>query len=177
MSSGSSLSNSNLRLTMNSSSHASARGTLGKTSGKWYTEINIVQVESGWPGGASPAIGICSERTDLTNPFNNGPDEMVLYANGPSNCTMYYNNAKSITYGTFFTAGAVIGIAMDLDNLQLEFSINGVAKGKLSMSTYSTPGHTFYPIAGSPYATGTAGIVDLASTSLTYSIPSGFSRW
>ncbi|BAS04983.2 hypothetical protein [Ralstonia phage RSF1] len=154
------------------------RGTLGKTTGKWYTEFKIIQVESGWSGGAAPVVGICSERTDLTNPYNNGPDEVLVYSNAPSNCVVFYGVGKSINYGTFFTTGATVGVALDLVNNTVQFYIGTTPYATLSLATYSNVGHTFYPLCGSPYATGTNGIVDLISTgSLLNPIPSGFSRW
>lgn len=175
--SGVTLSNTNSRATLASNSRAGARGTIGKTTGKWYTEILIVQTESGWSGGAAPMTGICSERTGLSNVYGGGAlDQVLFYGSAPNNAQVSYAADARLNYGTFVSAGGVIGICLDLDNNTIEFILGGTARGKLSLSTYSNLGHTYYPVSCSVNAGGSPAIVDF-TTNLVNPIPSGFSRW
>jgi hypothetical protein len=110
------LANGNLDTTsFSGSSDAYSYGTIGVSSGKWYYEATPTTVIAasfymiGWGRG-----------NKLTS---NGSDEYLYYSTGAR------RGASSASYGASWTAGDVIGIALDLNAGTLVFYKNGVSQG------------------------------------------------
>jgi len=104
--------------TIKSDHPAPATSTVGLDSGKWYCEGKAVTSTSGndW------SIGITS------NQFNGTSNELGHFANDWSYRGVdgdYRTNNTDTSYGDTYTAGDVIGIALDLTNNKLYFSKNG----------------------------------------------------
>ena len=93
--------------------------TLGMTSGKYYAEIKVT-AQSG--SQDAMVIGITSTSSGATT------DELGHYANdyGYYGTGNLQNNDSNTSYGSSYTTGDIIGIAIDLDNNKLYFSKNGV---------------------------------------------------
>jgi hypothetical protein len=173
---GVSLSNNDLRATITSNVNGGIKSNEGKTTGAWYTEIKIIQVQDGWPGGATPAIGIASTRTPINNPYNLGPDELMLYSWAPSNNIVIYGAGNSFPYNAYATAGAIIGIGLDLNNKTLRFYPSGELGDLIDLNTFSSINQEFHLAACSSAAGGSPSIIDIQST-MTFPIPAGFQRW
>jgi hypothetical protein len=97
-------------------------GTQAVSTGKWYWEAKLVSVGSDVPG-----IGILDTGANF-NVQNAYPHNSAVSAYGYSyisNGTKENNNTNS-AYGTSYTAGDIIGIALDMINNKLYFSKNGV---------------------------------------------------
>lgn len=101
-----------------------AASTIGASSGKWYCEVKAV-------ASTSPSIGyllgVSSQPEEMarqatTASAQNSSTEHGYYAYNGN----YYTNGTNSSYGDAYTAGDIIGIAMDLDNSKLYFSKNGV---------------------------------------------------
>ena len=129
----------------NSSSSAwnRASGTIGVTSGKWYSEFKMTTQEAS-------QVGVIDINRASLSTTDQPRTDVSCYAykdNGQKG-----NNNSDSSYGDTFTDGDILGIALDLNNHKIYFSKNG---------TFQNSG---VPTSGS---TGTGSAFDL-STAYTY---------
>jgi hypothetical protein len=112
------LSNGNTTIQTGSSQYSPSSSTLGVSSGKWYWEVEYDALS----GGADVAyVGVLSQfATNSTTSLGTNANDYGYYVNGN-----YYNNNTGTAYGTTYTTGDIIGVALDLDNNKLYFSKNG----------------------------------------------------
>ena len=121
------LSNGNLTLSCSSSSvSGSAWSTMLITSGKWYWEGTLSTA-----GASNNTIGWCNSTEDA----GRGTHVADLRTNGV--CYLGDNGEKVInttktSYGDSFTAGDVIGAALDADADTITFYKNGVSQGDIT---------------------------------------------
>ena len=150
--SGSSFSNGNLTFTTGTSQYSSDLATLGVSSGKYYWEIEF-DVDNA--GNQVAHIGIKSSYDTNTSSMLGGNTNDYAYRgfNGE-----YMTGGTSTAYGNTYTAGDIIGVALDLDNNKLYFSKNG---------TWQNSGD---PTSGAT-GTGAISITDPASTNFGVYIP------
>ena len=115
-------STSNTTLTNGNNTFTSTQGgspypyyfsTLGNTKGKYYAEFKY----SAGVSGDSATVGIGSVPDGYSG---NNSLSWSYYANGN-----VYNGGSSSSYGNAWNVGSILGVAMDLDNSKLYFSING----------------------------------------------------
>jgi hypothetical protein len=161
------VSNGNLKHTKDATgTHAIIRGTIGVSTGKWYWEALLENVGGGWP-----SIGIMGTGTLINaDPYVGVYSSSYGYnATGASGTANIYNNGSATTYGVFYAANDIIGIAFDADAGTLIFYKNGVSQG-----TYTgvTTGVTYLP-AFSCYNLG-AWSVNFGQRAFTYTPPSGY---
>jgi hypothetical protein len=117
--------------------------TIQASSGKYYAEVKIEATPSN-----NAIVGITGKSmTDTQNYLGKNNYEYGYIGSGSK-----VNNASFTSYGDSFTAGDIIGVALDLDNNKLYFSKNG---------TWQNSGD---PTSGAT-ATGAISITDPASTS------------
>ena len=138
--------NGNTKVTMGSSQYTYNTSTLGMTTGKWYAEFKQGS------GGSDSMYGISStQATSTSAELGNYPNDYGYYqADGK----IWSNNSYVVNpYGATWSAGDIIGVAVDLDNNKLYFSKNG---------TWQNSGD---PTSGST-GTGAVSITAPASTSL-----------
>jgi hypothetical protein len=112
------LSNGNTTIQTGSSQYSPSSSTLGVSSGKWYWEVEYDALS----GGSDVAyVGVLSQfATNSTTSLGTNANDYGYYVNGN-----YYNNNTGTAYGTTYTIGDIIGVALDLDNNKLYFSKNG----------------------------------------------------
>jgi hypothetical protein len=112
------LSNGNTTIQTGSSQYSPSSSTLGVSSGKWYWEVEYDALS----GGSDVAyVGVLSQfATNSTTSLGTNANDYGYYVNGN-----YYNNNTETAYGTTYTTGDIIGVALDLDNNKLYFSKNG----------------------------------------------------
>ncbi len=107
-----------------------ARTTIGKSTGKWYWEVEA--------NSAAPMqIGIGSSSVPL-NSYIGVHGTGYGYDAGAGNI---FNNNSIIATGSAYTSGDVIGMQLDLDNLTLEFFLNGVSQASVAIAA-----DTYYPM-------------------------------
>ena len=87
--------------------------SLGVSSGKWYTEFKITS------GATSSVTGISDG--SYTTYLGHGTGD---YSYRGSDGT-WYNNQSATSYGSALSDNDIVGVALDLDNNKLYFSING----------------------------------------------------
>lgn len=161
------VSNGNLKFTKDSTgTHAIIRGTIGVSTGKWYWEALLENVGGGWP-----SIGITGTGTIIgSDPYVGFFSTSYGYnATDSSGSGTLYNNNSGTTYGAFYGANDIIGVAFDADAGTLIFYKNGVSQG-----TYTgvPTGVTYLP-AFSCYNTG-AWSVNFGQRAFIYTPPSGY---
>ena len=109
----------NTNNTVKSDHPAPAVGTIALTSGKWYFEGKAIVTT----GGSDWQFGLVSkQRSASEQEIGNFPSE---YSYRGSNGYIRTDNSET-AYGATYTTGDIIGCAVDLTNLKLYFSKNGV---------------------------------------------------
>ena len=168
---GGTLSEGNLKLVTGNSDFSHHNATLKPTSGKYYAEFTC-NSSSRPEVGVAYSLGVLpygSNTTRLPAPPNGGLAGYMYYG---YNGQVYYNSSNSydVTYATY-TTNDVIGIALDLDNLTVQFFKNNTSQGTLGL-----PNGNYTFVAGDG-ATGYSGgwTANFGQTSFTYTPPSGFS--
>jgi len=158
--SGPTLSNGNLDTTTTSGAWKNAQGTIGVTSGKWYWECTMSGTQF-----FSVGVGL---REGIANEYPASQSTAWIYdGRGYKN-----GNNTQISYGTTFTGGDIIGVALDMDAGTLTFYKNGVSQG-VAFST-GLAGNLIFPHVG-VYANGTtAQFVNFGQRPFAYAAPSGF---
>ena len=110
---------------------ASTRGgnsTIGVDTGKWYFEVNYVT-----SGYDALSLGIIESKVLPTiNTFNTAGAVMYYGSNG-----VKYINGSSSDYGASYTAGDIIGVAIDRDADTVTFYKNNTSQGSITTSGLS----------------------------------------
>jgi hypothetical protein len=98
---------------------ALVRSTIGVTSGKYYCEMKVTQIERAW-------VGICNRQvfTSATNNFwtTGLSSGFFWYGNGPA--VYNANNQTSSSYGGYAN-GDIVMMALDMDNYAWYLGKNG----------------------------------------------------
>lgn len=146
------------------------RSDLSKSSGKWYWEITLDDIESGWYAN----IGIATSSASLSaEPGNDAYGWAYLMVNGQKK-----NNGSASSYGsTCDTNGDIIGVALDLDNGKIWFSKNGTWQN--SGDPAAGTGEAFSGLSGTFFAfVGLKNNNDITAnfgaSSFSYTVPTGF---
>ena len=155
------LSNVNKTATFGSGTNSLVRSDVSKSSGKWYWEVTQNTV-----GSFSSIVGIANSSATLNN-------YLAFDANGYG----YYGqtgnklNSGANSYGSTFTAGDIIGIAMDLDADTLTFYKNNTSQGTAFTGLTGT---YFAAVSSSTGGAGESVTANFGATAFTYTPPSGF---
>ena len=132
------------------------------TTGKWYWEVNIVS-GSGLNCFVQAVTEAIADSTTVGS--NNG------YR---SNGTISNLAGTTQTSGATYTAGDVIGVAVDIDNGTCQFYKNGVAQGATPSYTF-TAGTILVPAVGGDNSAGTKTFgINFGQRPFAYTVPSGF---
>ena len=154
--SGATLSNGNLLLS-NASTNIGARSSFGVSTGKWYWESTITVNGSG-----SIAIGIANSTWTL-NYVGSSAFSWGYYSSGS-----IYNNGSASGSPASYTAGDIIGIALNMDAGTLTFYKNNVSQGTAATGLSGT----YFPaISG---ASSGAIAANFGQQPFTYTAPTGF---
>ena len=165
----------------NSGSANDARATFAVSSGKWYWEVEADSL--GQSGVGREFIGVVSPewRLDSGSAGSNFSQDSTGYAYNTVGQKL--NNGSAASYGSALSAGDIVGVALDLDNGKIWWSVNGTfqASGNPAAGTseaYSGLSGTFAPAFAVDYGTGTSRLIaNFGQTGgLTYTPPTGFSQ-
>jgi hypothetical protein len=126
----------------------SVYGTMGVSSGKWYYEMKITNVNSGDTGNMFIGIVDVDQMDNATSGHYKFVNQSRGYGYFGQNGNKDNNSSSSSFGGTWGAVDDIVGCAFDLDNLKIYFSKDG---------TWQNSGD---PTSG---ATGTGSAYDLAS--------------
>ena len=164
-------SEANLTVQRTTSNWEATGSTISVSQGKWYAEFV-------WTAGTYAIIGV--EDMDLVSTWDN---EYIGYsANGrgygwDGNVR---NNASDSAYGSTFTTGDIIGVAIDMDNKFVYMSKNGVFQNS-GVPTSGATGTGGLSLAGTNYIIGAAAYnatisANFGQRPFSYTPPTGFVR-
>jgi len=126
-------SNGNTKITQGGAGWGSSVSTLGSSIGKWYAEFKAENITT-----SGMLVGIVEENYQNNLHFVGNTGSIGYHQTGN-----LYDRSSTSAWGSSYTTGDIIGIAMDLDNGYVYFAKNG---------TWQNSGD---PTSG---ATGTGGI-------------------
>jgi hypothetical protein len=136
--------------------------TIAVTSGKWYWEEKINAISS---AASYPCVGVARIIQQPSNGKYTGDSTgggVGYFRNG----AVYKEGSSVATYATF-TTNDVIGVALDVDNLQISFYKNGTLQGTVTGLTSSI----YYMSNANYYNSQTT--TNFGQTPLTYTPPTG----
>ena len=139
-----------------STNYGKAQGTIAVTSGKWYYEATI--------GSGNMLVGIFDATQKI--PANSWIGTKAYYS---SNGRKYDGNSAT-SYGSTFTSGDVIGVALDMDAGTLVFYKNNVSQGT---AFTGLTGRYILGLIGSDGSTANAS-VNFGQREFTYNAPNNF---
>ena len=178
---GITLSNANKDATgITGASESRARGILGKSSGKWYFEINVIANIAGELFfGIADATATGGAGMDGVGAVGN---EFLIRDDGfyISTASPFLVGGSVAALGTI-TVGTVIGVAVDVTNKMMWISNNNIYVGSGNPSTGVNPeltwglSLTMYPECLIYNDAG--GHLRIITSGTTYSPPSGFTVW
>ena len=139
------------------SSAGLVRSTIGKSSGKWYWEINNAT--------ASAIMGVAYASAPNTDYLSSTPNGWGYYGS----TGILYNNSITVHTGATYTTTDVIGYALDASagtlavykNNSLQFTLTGLSG-------------TIYAAGSGDGVLGGSWTANFGATALTYSPPGGF---
>lgn len=166
------LSFGNTVATSSSGNGGSVRGTTSKSSGKYYFEVvcNTAQSFSG--------VGIADSTASLAGnaPLGGDTHSSVYYCYGAA------GNPSGSGSFTSYTDGDIIGIAIDVPNSYIYFSLNGTWQNSAVPTSginplYYTTTNPVYPALYLDGSSGTTVFTQQFGPTFTYSAPSGFTAF
>ena len=149
--------------------HNGVRSNFNKASGKWYWEIAI-------DSGTTLFVGVATSSAFLDD-FAGGDQHAFTYGSDGKR----YNDGTPVDYGDTYAAGDVIGIALDLDNLKVFFSKNGVWQDSSDPAegtdeAYNPPDRGPWYAIWSGFDTS-AVTANFGASAFTYDSPTGFTSF
>ena len=154
-----------------------AISTMGATSGKWYSEVEVDSMSTpvlfrivvgGWSNLYDPLLFSAGEAAPQIN--------SVLYM---GDGRRRINNSDTTSWGATFTTGDVIGVAYDADTGKVWFAKNNTWQSSGNPAAGTNPAATLTTDAPfysglNPFDSGT-GTVNFGQLGFTYTPPTGFS--
>ena len=113
---------------------APATSTIGLTSGKWWIEAKAVSTSG---SGSDYQIGIVSNLVRDTEDIGHHSNNYQYYYNGQ----IRTGNSGS-SYGDTYTHGDIIGVALNLDDNELQFYKNGTVQNSGTAISITAPAST-----------------------------------
>jgi hypothetical protein len=169
------LSNSNRTATSTNSSWKSVRSVTGRTGGKFYAEVLVVNGTS-----ANVLIGVGTSSASLLTYIGGDASGWGYYNSSPAR--RWHNNVGA-DWGNTYTSGDVIGIAIDTNAGHIWWSKNGTWQAGGDPAAGTGAAYTNLPSASDLFIHASLFPIDgsvtsqFADTQQTYTPPSGFSSW
>ncbi|MBW7474082.1 hypothetical protein K0T92_04955 [Paenibacillus oenotherae] len=159
---GSTVTLSNGNLTSTNTGMGSTKATHGKSTGKWYWEITVVD-------NSFLFIGISNSSASSETTIFNTANVRFYYYSG-------VKYPEVAAYGASWANNDVISVLLDMDNGKIEFWKNGVSQGD-SHTDVALLG-TVYPTLGSGSSSPSrAATANFGSLPFKYALPAGYSPY
>jgi len=164
----------------NSGAANDARATFAVSSGKWYWEVEADSL--GQSGVNREFIGIVGIEFDITAGsaganFSADSSGFAFATTGQK-----VNGGTAASYGNAYTAGQYIGVALDLDNGKIYWSINGTFQNSGdpaggSGEAYSSISGTFAPAFAVDFGVATSRLIaNFGQSAFQNDPPTGFKQ-
>ena len=145
-----------------------ATSTIGMTSGKYYAEVEFEANSA-----AQMLCGI-SRVEPVANGDNLGSKNgQIGYYNVNGNKLV--NGATAASYGATYTVGDIIGIAVNMDDGEIEFFKNNASQGTITGAIDTTKTY-FFASGDFSSANNNTMIWNYGANAFTYTPPSGFEK-
>ena len=142
------MTNGNTVVTTTNANFYGAAGTIGAVSGKYYWEVKLTTGTLQFVGvDYNPAESFRQNKSSTT------AHTYLIYPGSGA----IYNNNQITSYGSAYSQGDVVSVAMDLDNSKIYFRKNGDAwfnsgdptSGSTGTGAFAlTAGETYFPFVG-----------------------------
>ena len=142
------MANNATTVTTNNANFYGAVGTIGVSSGKYYWEVKLTTSTYSFVGVDYNPFESFRNNTSSTTAHT-----YLIYPGSGS----IYNNNQITSYGSAYSQGDIVGIAMDLDNSKIYFRKNGDAwfnsgdptSGSTGTGAFAlAAGETYFPFVG-----------------------------
>jgi len=120
---GATISEGNLKVVSTNSNRGWNIGTIGVSQGKWYWEIKYVASGGSTPSDKWNHIGIADRGAESSSDILG--ESNYQYSVFESDGKVYASSATGTTYGAAFSTGDIVQVALDLDNDNVYFGLNG----------------------------------------------------
>ena len=162
-------SEANLTVQRTTSNWEATGSTISVSQGKWYAEFV-------WTAGTYAIIGV--EDMDLVSIWDNEYIGYSVNGRGYGWDGNVRNNASDSAYGSTFTTGDIIGVAIDMDNKFVYMSKNNVFQNS-GVPTSGATGTGGLSLAGTNYIIGAAAYnatisANFGQRPFSYTAPSGY---
>ena len=155
---------------------ATVLGVGGRSTGKYYLEIYIIDTDGAFGSSVRHDFGI----TFMT--FVGAGGSGLENGAGYRRAGVIMINNTDVGTVTQLFGGDVVGVAVDLDSGDIWFSYNGTwTQGDPSAGTSPegsvTTGETYRPFISTESPINTHATLRISTTEFSYSVPTGFTQW
>ncbi len=159
------LSNGNLKISVaNSNNNGTGTTMFAPNSGKWYAEFRIENNNTN--------AGIASSLADFVSSPAYGTNQYGVFYNTYSGNKVL--NGTETSYGSGMTNGDILGIALDMDNRQVNFYKNNSDQGAISLP-HASATYMFSFVSGT-VSTTIEGSINFGQQAFSYTPPTGYKK-
>ena len=139
---------SNGNLTVTDTISETAIGNLGVSQGKWFWEVKVVTDQDGLAiGGANQYYNLDAE-LGYNSPSSPTDAKVFGYYGGNGNKFITVGDGSQFTsYGSAIAVNDIVGVAMNLDDNEVTFYLNGSSQGTFSITALGS-GEVYFPAVG-----------------------------
>ena len=159
------LSNGNLKISVaNSNNNGTGTTMFAPNSGKWYAEFRIENTNTN--------AGIASSLADFVSSPAYGTNQYGVFYNTYSGNKVV--NGTETSYGSGMNNGDILGVALDMDNRQVNFYKNNSDQGAISLP-HASALYMFSFVSGT-ITTTIEGSINFGQQAFAYTPPTGYKK-
>jgi len=139
---------SNGNLTVTDTISETAIANLGVSQGKWFWEVKVITDQDGLAiGGANQYYNLDAE-LGYNSPSSPTDAKVFGYYGGNGNKFITVGDGSQFTsYGSAIAVNDIVGVAMNLDDNEVTFYLNGSSQGTFSITALGS-GEVYFPAVG-----------------------------
>ncbi|MET3211652.1 UNVERIFIED_CONTAM: hypothetical protein ABIC26_004619 [Paenibacillus sp. PvR008] len=142
------------------------KATVGKTSGKWYWEVNV--------SDGPPSVTIIGITSETGNTKSDTWKYHGLYGYSGEILTKISSDIKRTAYGTTFGQKDTIGLALDMDNDTISWYKNGAWLGSNTARPSQLGGSQVFPMVMDGNSGKRTFQANFGASQFKYPVPEGF---
>ena len=139
---------SNGNLSVSNITSETGIANLGVSTGKWFWEVKVITDQAGL------AIGACNDGQNLDDElgYQSGSSQsnakvFGYYGDNGNKYTTMGDGSQMSAYGSAISVNDIVGVAMNLDDNQVTFYLNGSSQGTFSITALGS-GEVYFPAVG-----------------------------